>query len=882
MQVAEITRGECGERARLLRVSSYDVALDLTQGEELFGSVSLIRFACTSPGAESFADLIYATVQEITLNGVPLDPAQVCRDGRIVLTDLAATNELRVAAQCAYTRDGSGLHRAVDSGDGRVYIYANLYPADARRVFACFDQQDLKARFTFHITAPAHWMVLSNQPAASRAEAVPAEAVPDGAVPDGAVPDGAVLNDAGSPVPSVATWHFPPGPPLATYHGAVIAGEYYRTEQAHVTPAGQHIAIGLACRQSLAQYLEPGDVLGATGTGLNYYTGLIGSPFPFEKYDQVYVPEFPAGANSCPGCIAVSEQLLFRSRVSDARRETRTTVILHEMAHQWFGEVVSPAWWDDMWLNESFASLCGSQATAEATRFTDAWTTFCAGRKVWAYRQDQQPTTHPVAGRADTLGEAVLNFDGISYAKGAAVLRQLSAYLGREEFFGGLRAYFARYQWGNATLTDLLSVLAGHSGRDLADWSAAWLETAGVNTLRPDFTVGGDRAGDAAGSFASFAVLQEAPVEQPTLRPHRAAVGLYSRTADGSLVLRHRAEVALTGPRTEVPELTGLPRPDLILINDDDRDYAIVRFDERSLRTLMTSIASVADPLARAVCWSALVDMALQGEIPVLRLVRTLADNMDREKTLSVLQCVLDVVRPLLSYADPATVADCQDRLAAAALRLLLAAEPGSDWQLTWVQLLSWTARSSDELDLLGGLLDGRVAIAGLTVDAELRWALLLRLATGGRAGDAEIDAELAQDDTDEGRRHAMACRAAIGDAEHKAVAWRLLTAPGELGATGIAEVGRAFAQPEQAALTEPYADRYFAVLPELWATRGDMLRVLVAKVLFPYSAAGPDLLAAIEEFLDRQQPDPGLVRVLIEGRDVVQKALRARMLTAD
>jgi len=867
MAVTEITRGESGERSRLLRVSSYDISIDLTQGEELFGTVSVIRFSCISPGAASYADLIATSVHEITLNGAPLDPAEVCVGARIVLTGLAESNELRVAAECSYTRDGSGLHRAVDSADGRVYIYANLYPADARRVFACFDQQDLKARFSFHITAPARWMVLSNQAAASRDEG---------------------MLEAGSGSAAVATWHFPPGPPLAAYHGALIAGEYDRTEQVHVTPAGQQIAIGLACRHSLAQYLEPADVLGVTGTGLDYYTGLIGSTFPFEKYDQVFVPEFPAGANSCPGLVAVSEQLLFRSRVSDARREARTTIILHEMAHQWFGEVVSPAWWDDMWLNESFASLLGSQATAEATRFADAWTTFCAGRKVLAYRQDQQPSTHPVAGRAETLGEAILNFDMISYAKGAAVLRQMSAYLGRDEFFGGLRAYFAQYRWGNATLADLLSVLAAHSGRDLADWSAAWLETAGVNTLRPDFTVNADRTrggagtGDGAGTFASFAVLQETPVEQPTLRPHRVAVGLYGFAGDGVLVRRHRAEVALSGLRTEVPELTGLERPDLILINDDDRDYVIVRFDERSLRTLMTSVGSVADALARAVCWSALVDMALQGELPVLQLVRTLAENMDREQTLSVLQGVLDLVRPLMSYADPATAPDCQDTLAAAALRLLLAAEPGSDRQLTWAQLLGWTARSGEQLDLLAGLLDGRAEVAGLTVDAELRWALLLRLATNGRAGDAEIDAELARDGTDEGRRHALACRAAIGDAEHKAAAWRLLTTPGELGATSTVEVARAFAQPEQAALTEPYADRYFAVLPALWAARGDMLRVLVARVLFPYSAAGPELLARIEEFLARHQPDPGLARVLIEGRDMVEKALRARTLTVD
>jgi aminopeptidase N len=858
MPKTEITRSESGERARLLRVDSYDIALDLTQGEEVFGSACVIRFGSARPGAVSYADLIAASVQEITLNGVRLDPARVCADGRIALAGLAESNELRVVARCAYTGDGSGLHRAVDSADGRVYIYADLYPADARRVFACFDQQDLKASFAFHVTAPAHWAVLSNQAAASRQERASVEPGTGGEA-------------AGHGEVGVATWHFPPGPPLCTYHGALIAGEYYRTEQVHTTPAGQQVTLGLACRQSLARYLEPGDVLAVTRAGLDYYTGLIGTPFPVEKYDQVYVPEFPAGANSCPGCIAVSEQYLFRSRVSQARHEARTTVILHEMAHQWFGEVVSPAWWDDMWLNESFASLCGSQATAEATKFTDAWTTFCAGQKVWAYRQDQQPSTHPVAARADTLAQAVTNFDGISYAKGASVLRQLQAYLGREAFFAGLRAYFAAHRWGNATLADLLAALSASSGRDLADWSAAWLETAGVNTLRPEFEVG------AAGSFTSFAVLQEVPPRQPVLRPHRVAVGLYEY-GNGGLVRRHRAELALAGERTPVPELTGLRRPDLIVINDDDLDYAVIRFDEVSLRTLTTSIGDIADPLARTVCWSALLDMALQGELPTLSLVRILAASMGREESASVLQSLLDQARQLIwQLADPATVPQCQDTLAAASLRLLQEAEPGSDRQLAWAQLLTWTARTAGQLDLLAGLLDGTASVPGLPVDAELRWALLLRLAMTGRAGDAQIDAEVARDSTDEGRRHALACRAAIGDTAHKAAAWRLLTQPGELGATGIAEVARAFAQPEQAALVAPYAAEYFAVLPALWASRSGMLGIFLGKALFPYSAAGPELLARIEEFLGAGQRDPGLARIVIEGRDIVQKSLRAR-----
>ncbi len=537
----EITRADCDERARLLRVGSYDITVDLTRGEQAFRSTSVIAFGCAEPGRASYADLIAGEVLEITLNGVPVDPAQACHDGRIALTELRQTNELRVVADCGYSRQGSGLHRAVDSADGKIYLYTNLYPADARLMFACFDQQDLKAPFALHVIAPAHWTVLSNQPA------VKPEQPASGSGP-------------------VATWHFPATPPLCTCHVALIAGEYYLIEQTHVTPAGQRVPIGLACRASLAGSLDPDDLLDITRKGLDYYPALLRTAFPFAKYDQVFVPELPELANSCPGCIAVSERLLFRSKVTEARYETRAEVVLHEMAHQWFGEVVSPAWWDDIWLNESFAEVSGFQASAEAMRFADAWTTVCISSKVWGYLQDQQPSTHPVAATADTLTEADSNFDAISYAKGAAVVRQLAAYLGRDQFFAGLGSYFAAHRWGNATLADLLAALEVGSGRSLAGWSKAWLETSGVNTLRPAFVV------DAGGAFTEFAVLQEAPAERPTLRPHHIAIGLYA-WAEGALQRTHRVEVDIAGARTDVPELAGLAQPSPWRITGQPQNY---------------------------------------------------------------------------------------------------------------------------------------------------------------------------------------------------------------------------------------------------------------------------------------------------------------------
>ena len=418
MQVAEITRDETTQRAALLGVRSYDVELDLTGGPETFRSTSVIAFDCAQPGAASYADLVAGRIHEITLNGVPLDPAAVYARGRIALTGLAARNELRVVADCAYASDGSGLIRSQDSADGRVYLSTQFEVAGARKVFTCFEQPDLKAEFTFHVGVPGSWIVLSNQPAPQP------EPAGDGR----------------------AVWHFPATPRISTYLTAVVAGEYYLVADSHTTPSGQVIPLSLACRRSLAEFLEPDEMFSITRAGLDYYTGLFGMDYPFAKYDQVFVTD-SAGAMENPGCVTISEQMLFRSKVTDTMRELRAEIVLHEMAHMWFGDLVTMKWWDDLWLNESFAEMCASQSSAEATRFADAWTTFCGGRKTWGYTQDQQPSTHPIAADAPTLSVAEANFDGISYAKGASVLKQLVAYLGRDNFFAGIRAYLAGHAW---------------------------------------------------------------------------------------------------------------------------------------------------------------------------------------------------------------------------------------------------------------------------------------------------------------------------------------------------------------------------------------------------------------------------------------------------
>jgi aminopeptidase N len=849
MQAADITRDETTERARLLRVDSYDVELDLTQGPDIFRSVSVVRFDCTEPGAATYADLIAETVHEITLNGLRVDPTASWADGRIALSGLSASNELRVVADCAYGSGGFGLQRSVDSADGRIYTFTQFEAAHAREVFANFEQPDLKATFTFHVTAPGGWVVISNQP--GRAPVAMAD--------------------------QTALWHFPPTPRISTYLTAIAAGEYHVLTESHTTPSGQVIPIGLACRQSIADHLEPDDILLVTRQGLDFFTGLFGD-YPFDKLDQVFVPD-NGGAMENVGCIISSESLLFRSRVTDTMYEVRTMVTLHEMAHQWFGDLVTMRWWEDLWLNESFAELAGFLATAEATRFSGAWTTFCAGRKIWGYAQDRLSSTHPIAGNVRTLSEAEANFDGISYAKGAAVLRQLVAYLGRDAFFDGIRAYFAAHAWGNATLADLLAALEASSGRSLGEWSKAWLETAGPNTVRSEFETGPD------GRFTSFGIRQEASAEHPVLRPHHIAVGLYNRrpAADGTseLVRTHRVEVDVNGALTQVPELIGQPQPDLILLNDDDLGYVIIRFDDRSLATLTEAIGEFTDPLPRTICWGAVIDMAGQAELSVPAFVRIVAAGLASEQSVSVLQNIQLEVRGMLgTLADPAWVPAGKEILAARAMELLPAAEPGSDHQLAWAQLLASTAVTQEQLDLVAGLLTGAVEFNGLAIDPELRWALLARLAATGRAGKAEIAAELERDTTDLGRRSAFAASASIPDAGHKAAAWRLVAESTELGLEDSAAVARGFNQAEHAELLAPYAAKYFEQLPLMWENREGLLKMGLGRMLFPYSAASPELLQQVDTFLAEPGHDPAMDRAVIEGRDIVIKALRSRSLS--
>jgi aminopeptidase N len=838
---SNLTRDEARERARLLDVESYRVELDLTGGETTFGSVTTVSFRCASPAASTFIDLSAPAVREITLNGTQLDPGNF--DGnRITLEGLAESNTLRVAADCAYSRSGEGLHRFADPADGAVYLYSDLETFDAHRIYACFDQPDLKAAFQLEVTAPAGWQVVSNMaPAAT-------DAVPGA---------------------DAALWRFPPTQVLPTYITAVAAGPYHVVRDEH-----DGIPLGIFCRQSLAGYLDPDEIFEVTRQGFDFFHGAFGLRYPFGKYDQLFVPEFKAGAMENAGCVTFVEAYVFRSRVTDTYRESRAETILHEMAHMWFGDLVTMRWWDDLWLNESFATWAGTVAQAEATRWTAAWTTFAQAWKAWAYRQDQLPSTHPIAADIPDIAAVEVNFDGITYAKGAAVLKQLVAHVGRENFLTGVRRYFGQHAWGNAVLGDLLAALEQASGRDLSEWSKKWLETAGVNTLRPEYQC------DDEDTFTAFAVSQEALASHPVLRPHRIAIGLYDRGAAG-LTRQHRIEIDIDGERTDVPELIGRKRPDLVLVNDDDLTYAKIRLDEHSLRTLVTSIGEFTDSLPAALCWAAAWDMCRDAEMAARDYVRLVLSGVAEIEDVSVAQMVLgQAATGSRRFADPAWRGAGLALIAGVLRDLLQRADPGSDLQLAYAQALAGVASSSDDLALLAGLLDGSTAVEGLAVDTDLRWQLLYRLTSRGAAGPAEIDAELARDATDAGARHAATCRAAIPDPAAKAEAWAQVTS-GTLSSAMFRATLDGFAAPDSGDLLAPYTARYFDVIADIWRDWSPDMAQYFTQNAYPMWDITAEAIAAADEYIERADPPAALRRLLTEGRDDMARALRCRQRDA-
>ncbi|POX38381.1 aminopeptidase N [Streptomyces sp. Ru73] len=852
MPGTNLTREEAQERARLLTVDAYEIDLDLSGAQEggVFRSVTTVRFDVAEDGADSFIDLIAPTVHEVVLNGTALDAAAVFQDSRIALAGLrAGRNELKVVADCAYTNTGEGLHRFVDPVDQQAYLYTQFEVPDARRVFANFEQPDLKATFRFTVKAPEGWTVVSNSP---------------------------------TPEPKDNVWSFEPTPRISSYITALIVGPYHSVHSSYEKD-GQRVPLGIYCRPSLAEFLDAEEIFAVTRQGFDWFQEKFDYAYPFAKYDQLFVPEFNAGAMENAGAVTIRDQYVFRSKVTDAAYEVRAETILHELAHMWFGDLVTMEWWNDLWLNESFATYTSiaCQAYAPGSKWPHSWTTFANSMKTWAYRQDQLPSTHPIMAEIRDLDDVLVNFDGITYAKGASVLKQLVAYVGMDEFFRGVQAYFKRHAYGNTRLSDLLGALEETSGRDLKTWSKKWLQTAGINVLRPEIET------DAAGNVTSLVIRQEAPAlpegatGEPVLRPHRIAVGCYD-LKDGRLVRSDRIELDVDGERTEVPFPANTPRPAVVLLNEDDLSYAKVRLDEESLKTVTAHLGDFSESLPRALCWASAWDMTRDGELATRDYLELVLANIGKESDIGVVQSLQRQVKLALElYAAPDWRETGLAKWTDACLKQLRAAESGSDHQLAWARAFAATARTTAQLDLLQNLLDGTEEITGLAVDTELRWALLQRLAATGRADEKAIAAELERDRTSAGERYAATARAARPTAEAKAEAWASVVDSDKLpNAVQEAVIG-GFVQTDQRELLAPYTGKYFDALKGVWEARSHEMAQQIAVGLYPSLQVSQETLDATDAWLASAEPSAALRRLVTENRAGIERALKAQAADA-
>ncbi|MHA3684698.1 aminopeptidase N [Leucobacter sp. HY1908] len=851
MPGTNLTRVEAQERAAVVTTESYEIALDLMTGPDTFVADTTVRFTGT-PGASTFIDLIADSVQLIDLNGTELDPATVFADSRIALPGLAAENVLHIVSTQRYMNTGEGLHRFVDPADGEVYLYSQFEVPDSRRMYPVFEQPDLKASFQFTITAPARWQVVSNQP----------------------TPEPFAVGERHGE--QLATWEFEPTPVMSSYITALIAGPYRVVRSELTSRDGRTIPLGAFCRESLGEFLDADYIFEKTREGFAFFEEQFDYPYPFDKYDQLFVPEYNMGAMENAGAVTFTEAYVFRSQVTDAMRERRVVTILHELAHMWFGDLVTMRWWNDLWLNESFAEYMSTLGVAEATEWSECWTTFAASEKSWAYRQDQLPSTHPIVAPIRDLEDVMVNFDGITYAKGASVLKQLVAWVGREPFMRGVHDYFVKHQYSNTELPDLLQELTAQSGRDLTEWSKLWLETAGVNTLRASFTQGSD------GAFESFAIDQTAASEYPTIRPHRVAIGLY-RISEGALTRAHRVEVDIDGPRTEIAELVGLAQPDLLLINDDDLTYAKIRLDERSLETVEGHLGTMPDSLARALVWGTLWDATRDGELPASRFIDTVLAHIAREDASTTLRTLLNqLVLAASSYVAPSRRAATLTRVADALWQLAGNADAASDRQFQFVKTFAHLAHTPEQLGHVAALFDGSATLPGLTLDTDLGWELLFALVAGGRAGEEEIAARQAADLTATGNQAAAHARAALPTLAGKEAAWASVFDESDKPNAIVRATGLGFSRAHDLALLEPFVDRFFAALVPVWESRSHAIVEELVEGFYPSALAGAPLAAASRAWLDaNEEAAPALRRLVVELLAGVDRAIAAQQVDA-
>ncbi len=855
MATANISRDEARARSELVAAESYSVTVDLTgrevsDAQRQFRSITELTFTAT--GGASHLDLIADEVRSATVDGKPVDTSGF--DGyRLPLPDLSTGSHVVIVdATCRYSNSGEGLHRFVDPADSKTYLYTQFETADARRMYATFEQPDQKATFQLTVLAPIGWAVFTNAPSVSP------EDIGDGF--------GRFVHE--------------PTPRISTYITALVAGEFH-VERATIASAAGEIPASVACRQSLVEYLDAERVFTTTQRGFEVFEAAFGVPYPFGTYDQIFVPEFNAGAMENAGCVTFRDEYLFRSRVTARELDARDNTILHELAHMWFGDLVTMRWWDDLWLNESFAEWASHFANDEisATYDTGAnpWASFSNERKAWAYLQDQMSTTHPIAADMSDLEKVEQNFDGITYAKGASVLKLLVSVVGREDFLKGVNAYFGKHAYGNTQLSDLLTELEAASGRDLSWFSSQWLETAGVNTVSAEFEV------DENGCFTRFDVVQTAHPDWPTLRTHRLGIGLY-RLENDALVRHHFLEVDVAGERTPVEALVGLEKGEVVLLNDGDLSYTKVRLDKVSAATLVAHIGSLSDPLARAVTWAAFWEMTRDAQLPAQDFIALVLAGLPSEHDMAAVSSLLaQAVNASLAFTAPELRDGVNATLVTGLAQLLREADPGSDAQVLIAKALIAAARSDGGITLLRGWLAGEEVPEGLAIDTGMRWSIVTALAKLGAIGQEEIAAELERDKTSAGAEHAASALASLPDDEAKAEAWRLATDDASVPNETHRSICMGFWRYGQDEVLAPYPAAYLDLLGKIsrregiWADRGYAAIGTALRWLFPQPLASESLVATVQAWLEDNEPSEQVRRSVTERLDEARRALRAQ-----
>lgn len=838
-----LTRAEAEARAAVVKVHSYDVELDLTTGSETFLSKSTIRFTATE-GAATFIDLVADEVTSLVVNG-EARPVDVYADYRIPVEGLQAENTVTVAAVCRYMHTGEGLHRFTDPADGLDYCYSQFEVPDSRRVFAVFEQPDLKARFTFHVTTPDNWIVLSNSP----------------------TPEPIALEN------NQKRWDFSETELMSSYITAIVAGPYVGVTDSLTSADGREIPLGVYCRQSLLEHLDAQWMFDVTKAGFKFFEKEYGHVYPFRKYDQIFVPEYNAGAMENAGCVTFRDQYIFRSKPTAAQLEALANTVLHELAHMWFGDLVTMKWWNDLWLNESFAEFMSHLALAEGTQWTDAWTGFMA-RKDWGMTQDQMPSTHPIVAEIRDLEDVEVNFDGITYAKGAAVLRQLVSYVGRENFFKALNEYFNKHSWSNTTLPDLMSELEAASGRDLTAWSKVWLEEAGVTLLRPEISVNED------GTLAELAVLQESFTPGSSLRPHRLAVAGYSKTEAGIERVFH-SELDVDGARTVVAEATGIARPDFILINDGDLGYAKIRLDDDSLAFAKANIGGFTDSLTRSLILASAWDMLRDGQMRARDYLELTLSALPTEADITMFNLHLrHIDLAAVRYVGADEREEVLSYVGSRLLWLARAAAAESDQQRLLVQAAARRAWTAQDRQAIHRILSAEDALLGLSLDVDLKWELLIACVANEVASEAEIDALAAQDTTMTGQQKAAQARAAIASAAGKEAALDAVLFDASLSndmriATGLGYWANAASRPE---LFAAGVEKFFNSLEKVWADNTSHTAQSMVALGFPGPVTGRipgvDVVALGEQWLAAHADAPaGLVRLVSEQVAEAQRA---------